>query len=114
MLITLSGLDGAGKSTVIATLRSELERQRRPVTVLHLNDHVGVYAWLRALRDRLLGRERSLVEAPPRMTPSPTLLGRLRDAILWSPGLRRLLYPLDLLFFLAVRLYVEAIRGRIL
>lgn len=114
MLITVSGLDGAGKSTLIEGLRRELDGQRRPSTVLHLNDHVGIYAWARAARDRLIGQTRSPIEAPPRMTPRPTRLGRLRDAILWNKPLRRLVYPLDLLFFLGVRFYVEKIRGRIL
>ncbi len=31
MLITFSGLDGAGKSTLIAWLRTELERLDHPV-----------------------------------------------------------------------------------
>ncbi|PYP42099.1 MAG: hypothetical protein DMD43_04155 [Gemmatimonadetes bacterium] len=111
-LITFSGLDGAGKTTLIEWLRADLERQRKPVTVLHLNDHVGIYASARALRDRLLRRPPS--DGPPRMEPSGTLLGRLRDALLWSKVLRRLLYPADLLIFLCYRVYVEKLKRRIL
>ena len=55
MLITLSGLDGAGKSTLIASLRTALEERQRPVAVLHLDDEVGVYAYARMVRDRLKG-----------------------------------------------------------
>ncbi|HEU5262475.1 MAG TPA: hypothetical protein VFU41_13745, partial [Gemmatimonadales bacterium] len=60
MLITVSGLDGAGKSTLIGGLRAALERHGHTVAVLHMNDDVGVYAYARRARDgllRLLGRE---------------------------------------------------------
>ena len=112
MLITFSGLDGAGKTTLIEWLRGELERQRRPVTVLHLNDHVGIYAYARAVRDRCLGRAPS--EGPPRMEPRSPVLGRLRDALIWSKLLRQLLYLADLLIFLCYRGYVEMLKRRIL
>ena len=111
MLITLSGLDGAGKSTLAEWLRSEIERERRGVTVLHLNDHVGIYAYLRAIRDRLRGWR---PDGPPRMAPHPTGLGRLRDAVVWSGAVRQLLYPVDLLIFLCYRAVVEKLRGRVL
>lgn len=114
MLITFSGLDGAGKTTLIAWLRNELEGQRRRVAVLHLNDDVGVYAALRALRDRLRGGPPAPPDAPPRMTPLPTRLGRLRDAVLWSKSLRRVLYPLDVAWFLLVRFWVEVVQRRVL
>jgi thymidylate kinase len=111
-LITFSGLDGAGKTTLIEWLRADLERQRRPVTVLHLNDHVGIYAYARALRDRCLGR--SAPEGPPRMEPRSPVLGRLRDMLVWSKILRRLLYLADLAIFCGYRFYIEKIRRRTL
>src|SRR5436190_2065273 len=52
MLITFSGLDGAGKSSLIAWLKDELERRGRAVTVLHMNRDVGRpggWGWLRWL-----------------------------------------------------------------
>src|SRR5437588_480397 len=120
MLITFSGLDGAGKSSLIAWLKGELERRHRAVTVLHMNRDVGLYAVLRAVRDALTG-------APPdgpvravaldEVARRPGLLGqleRLRDAVVWSLWLRRLIYPIDLLVFLCYRLYVETVRKRIL
>ncbi|HEY6854406.1 MAG TPA: hypothetical protein VI139_09160, partial [Gemmatimonadales bacterium] len=70
MLITFSGLDGAGKSTLIGWLKAELERRKRAVTVLHMTDNVGVYAAVRALRDglrRLAGRAPSGATDRPRM-----------------------------------------------
>src|SRR5437763_16248135 len=129
MLITFSGLDGAGKSTVIAWLRDELTRQRRQVRVFHMNDDVGVYAYLRALRDRVKRIVRGNGVAPSGAAP-PTApvrrplargraalrarLGRVREAILWNKPIRRALYPVDLLIFLAYRLYFERIRGEVL
>src|SRR5207249_1266157 len=42
------------------------------------------------------------------------LVGRIRDAIVWSKHLRRVLYPVDLAVFLAIRFYVATVRGRVL
>ncbi len=115
MLITLSGLDGAGKTTLIARLVHALERRRRAVSVLHMNDNVGVYASLRALRDRVASRPGRTTGAVPPADPHPRPRSRrLRDAVIWSKTLRRALYPVDLLVFLAYRWYVERVRGRIL
>ena len=125
MLITFSGLDGAGKSTLIEFLSATLEQQRRSVVVLHLNDQVGVYAFLRVLRDWVLGRRLAPLTpgAPdPRSQkigrPSPGgwrgLWSRLRTAILWNKPLRRFLYPVDLFVFLCYRTVVEKAKGRVL
>ena len=117
MLITFSGLDGAGKSTLIEWLRVALEAQRHRVAVLHLEHNVGVYAAVRRVRDgvaRVARREAGA--AMPTRAPRgriPTLLGRIRHAIVWSKLVRRVIYPLDLLLFLAYRLYHEAIRRRV-
>src|SRR5213082_4253239 len=105
MLITFSGLDGAGKSTLVRWLQQTLERQHRRVVVFHMNDHVGVYAYLRRLRNQLGG-------APPR-NGGAGALRRVRDALLWGRVLRRVIYPLDLLLFLVYRLYHESIRRRV-
>ena len=68
MLITFSGLDGAGKSTLIARLRSYFEARGRPVVVLTMYDDLTCFSHLRAARDavkqfgrRVLGRP----EPPP-------------------------------------------------
>jgi len=108
MLITFSGLDGAGKSTLVGWLQQTLERQHRRVVVFHMNDHVGVYAYLRQLRNQLGG-------TPPRAggPGAATPLRRMRDALLWGKLLRRVIYPIDLLLFLAYRLYHEVIRRRV-
>jgi hypothetical protein len=112
VLITFSGLDGAGKSSLIAWLSDELRRRRLAVAVLRLNDDVSVYALVRRLRDRVRGGRPP--EGPPRMEPLPTPLGRLRDLVLWSKVLRRLIYPVDVLCFLGWRLYHETLRRRVL
>jgi len=131
MLITFSGLDGAGKSTLIEWLRVELIRQRRAVRVFHMNDDVGVYAYLRGVRDRLkrVVQRGNGVAAPP-TTPEHDLragrpaaglraalragLRRVRNAVLWNKPIRGALYPIDLLIFWGYRLYFERIRGEVL
>jgi len=125
VLITFSGLDGAGKSTLIDFLQRALERERRPVVVLHLNDQVGVYAALRWLRDRARGR-RGADLAPGAPDPRSQKLqrpaaggwrgrwNRLRTGLLWNKPLRRALFPVDLLVFVCYRAYLEKVRGRVL
>ena len=125
MLISFSGLDGAGKSTLIGWLREELERQDRPVAVFHMTDDIGLYAYIRAMRDgalRLVGRAR-----PGDRSADPSGAGdkaprrglariarRVRNGVLWNRPIRRLIYPFDLLVFLAYRLYYERLRGQVL
>jgi len=132
VLISFSGLDGAGKSTLIAWLKSLLEEQNRRVTVLHMNEDVGIYAYARALRDRLLyaakerlpvavpagGNTGDIAEKPGVPASSPRRLGSLfnglRNGILWNKPFRRCIYVIDLVVFLFYRLYLERIRKRIL
>src|SRR2546421_8333289 len=109
MLITFSGLDGAGKSTLVRGLQQTLEREHRRVVVFHMNDHVGVYAYLRRLRNQLGG-----APPPPRSGGADggrkaTPLRRGRDGLLWGKLLRRGIYPLDLMLFLVFRLYTQSI-----
>jgi thymidylate kinase len=125
VLITFSGLDGAGKSTLIDFLSAALERQHRRVAVLRLNDQIGIHAYLRMLRDRVRGRRPDQL-APG--TPDPrsqklqrapqhgirARLSRLRTTILWNKPMRRLLYPIDLAIFACYRAYMERVRGRVL
>jgi len=118
MLITFSGLDGAGKSTLIEWLRVALEAQRHRVAVLHLEHNVGVYAAVRRVRDgvaRVARREAGA--AMPTRAPRgriAALLGRIRHAIVWSKLVRRVIYPLDVAVFLCYRAYIEGIRGQVL
>ena len=130
MLITFSGLDGAGKSTLIAYLQRELEGADRTAVVCHMNDHVGLYAYLRMARNHFVGgspnpapsewtraRAREAREAGVRRSfphRARRALVELRNRLVWSKGLRRLLYPLDLLVFLGYRAYIERLHGRVL
>lgn len=121
MLITFSGLDGAGKSTLIERLRKKLEEQDRRVSVLHMYRHVGLYACGRfvlvALRGEGDGDElrREAVEGGRAGRRGVGAAAeRLGRAVAWSKTLRVCAYPFDLLIFLVYRLYVERVRGRVL
>jgi thymidylate kinase len=119
MLITLSGLDGAGKSTLTAALRSELEAQGYSTTLLHMNKEVGVYAYVRLIRDRLLRRpslppSSPSAERPAEPSATAGSFKRLRDRIVWGRELRRVVDLADLLTFFAYRLLIERVRGRVL
>ena len=127
MLITFSGLDGAGKSTLISWLRTALEAQGHRVVVLHLEHDVGVYPSLRRLRDGLgrlvrrspasrafatAGDEAVALGAPG--SRIAVTLRRMRNAVVWSKIVRRLIYPVDVMVFLGYRLYIEGVHRRAL
>ena len=60
MLVTLSGLDGAGKSTLAEALKARLEKDGTPAVIFHMNKQVGLYAYVRnASRRSPHGNERS-------------------------------------------------------
>jgi len=124
MLITFSGLDGAGKSTLIEWLRTALKEQQQPVVVLHLEHDLGVYASARWLRDGLEhlvrgGRSNGVAALGAASIAGPQggaamLARRIRNALVWSKIIRRLIYPVDVLVFLCYRAYIEGIQRRIL
>lgn len=69
-------------------------------------DHVGVYAALRKVRDFVT---RSRVPSMPSSGRRDPLLVRA----VRSSRAKRLIYPLDLLLFLAYRLYLEGLQRRV-
>ena len=103
MLITFSGLDGAGKSTLTRLLKERLEREGAAVTVAHMYRDVGVYAFCKSALERLTRRR-----------GARGVWGGVARGLAWNKALRVAAYPLDLLLFLAYRLYVERLRGRVL
>lgn len=110
MLITFSGLDGSGKTTLIRELASSLRREGRRVRVLTMYDDVTVYSYLRRLRDRVVGRPRPAAEGTARQS-GPVAAAY---AIVRSPRLKRAIFIADLIALLARRAFHEALRGEIL
>lgn len=120
MFVTFSGLDGAGKSTLIDWLTRRLDAAGRPMTVFHMNDHIGVYAYLRFARDRVRGSRAE--RNPPTAWTDPQRQARdaggtwrsVRYRLIWNKTLRGLIYPFDLAVFLMYRFYHEVVKGRVL
>jgi hypothetical protein len=79
-----------------------------------MNDHVGAYAYLRALRDRVFGGPPRPPSADGGQPGEGGRLWRLRIAIVWNKPLRRFLYLFDLIVFWCYRLHVERAKRRIL
>ncbi len=126
MLITFSGLDGAGKTTLIDKLSDMLRLRGYRVAVLTMYDHVGVYAlvrYLRHLSSRLRGWVAKML--PHQQVHPVGLAGQSKDG---GPGLatrlilrvaraavmRRIVLVIDLCLFPFYRLYFEKWRRRIL
>ena len=124
MLITLSGLDGAGKSTLAEALRASLEKGGTPAVIFHMNKDVGLYAYVRNVRDTIKGLIRpgsgpASSTAPASGSPQQSsrakgALLELRRRIIWNKPLRRWVDLGDLIMFHAYRLYIEKIRRRVL
>jgi thymidylate kinase len=127
MLITFSGLDGAGKSTLINGLKTNLEKRNRQVTVLTMYDHVGLYPFIRFSRDWMKtvirgktahqGFMKKLSNDPDRLGVYVAkhrwfMEGTL--AILRSSSVKRLIYIFDLCVFLFYCIYFEKLKSRIL
>lgn len=118
MLITFSGLDGSGKSTLVDYLKESLEKDNQKVAVSHMNYGVGVYAALRFLMAKIAGKVQSNNTHPPREEAHEgsfqTRRAKLRYKLVWNKGLRFLVYPFDVLVFVMYRFYVERVNQQIL
>ena len=127
MLITFSGLDGAGKSTLISILKDSLDRQGRKTVVLTMYDHVGLYAGIRFLRDatagllnRLMGwvpKERVVTNDPDRIDVPLAERGRVMTGVyelVRSAWVKQFVCLADIFIFQFYRFYFEHIRRRIL
>lgn len=130
MVITISGLDGAGKSSVIAGLKEVLEQQGHQVVVFHMNHQLGLYACghglyqvvqavLRTARGSSRRNEYGEKQCQPPTgrrrcsSSSRSHLHRWKRVLLWNRPLRSGIYVLDLLIFMMYRLYLERLRKKI-
>jgi thymidylate kinase len=66
VLITFSGIDGAGKSTQIDKLRDYLNQQRVPVSVLAFWDHVALFPSVRSGFSRRVLQSDGAIGTPER------------------------------------------------
>lgn len=106
LLITFSGLDGAGKSTLIRDLAIDLRSGGRRVRVLTMYDDISFYALVRAVRNRLRRRR-----AGAGRSASPATGSGLLYAIFRSAPARRVAFAGDLLSVIARRLYHQGLRA---
>jgi len=126
MLITLSGLDGAGKSTQIELLKRSLEQRNKRVAVLHMDHQIGLYAYLQLMRGLIFSSTRGADGQPTKKGESSNRVERHKDSwlraaisrgkytVLWNKPLRRGVYLVDLAIFLFYRLYIEKLKKQIL
>lgn len=121
MLISFSGLDGAGKTTHINLTTRYLEAKGHRIKVLRMYDHVSVSALLRKrlwkpLRRAVTGAKDSAQQpagAPQKRDPNRK--GYRRDKNRKGPiivTLRQLVYAVDLVVFVAITTYQESLRGQ--
>ncbi len=117
MLITFSGLDGSGKSTLVDCLKESLEKQDQRVAVSHMNYDIGVYSVVRFLARKVTGRSDNGGHAPRDQAFAGNYSSgraKLRYKLVWNKGIRMVIYPFDVLIFLGYRFYVETVKREIL
>ena len=118
MLITVSGLDGSGKSTLVDYLKESLEKEDRRVAVSHMNYDVGLYSALRYLAKQTLRRNAGGTSHAPREQAYEgkfkSRRARIRYQLVWNKGLRALIYPIDVVIFVLYRVYVEKVKQQVL
>ena len=118
MLITFSGLDGSGKSTLVDYLKESLEKENRKVAVSHMNYDIGLYSALRLLKTKVLRSNKETQSHAPREAAHAgkfrNRTAKLRYKLVWNKGLRFMVYPIDVLIFLCYRFYVEKVNRQVL
>lgn len=117
MLITFSGLDGSGKSTLVDYLKESLEKEERKVAVSHMNYDIGLYSATRYLVKKVLKRKSDTSHSPREQAYDgkfKSRAARLRYNLIWNKGLRALIYPLDVFIFVVYRFYVERVNHQVL
>lgn len=117
MLITFSGLDGSGKSTLVDCVKETLESENRNVAVSHMNYDVGLYSILRFVRGKLSRHHTNHTHAPRTLAYDyqfESSKEKLRYNLVWNKSLRALIYPIDVLIFVGYRFYVETMRRQVL
>ncbi len=126
MLITFSGLDGAGKTTLISNLKTILEKQNYQVTALTMYGHVSLYGIIRLLRDRIIRlvkkpipnrlERHKIVGSPNSLGNEAIQYGRIQKVIvhiLRKNIVKQCALVLDLLILFIFRLYLEKIKKHI-
>lgn len=120
MLITFSGLDGSGKSTLVDFLKQSLEKENQKVAVSHMNYDIGLYSAIRFLRNKTNGHTSAHASETHRpcelayQNKFRSRMAKLRYMLVWNKSLRFMVYPIDVLMFLCYRFYVEKVNRQVL
>ena len=121
MLITFSGLDGSGKTTLAASLKSFLEQQNLRVTTKTMYGQVSLYGIIRFVRDWIIAAtresspkklEKNIISSIPNFSKGETFrYGRIQKLLLnvfRNNTIKRCVYILDIIILSIFRLYFES------
>jgi len=129
MIISFSGLDGSGKSTLISEVEKQLISNGKEVIILTMYDHVGTYAIIRFIRDSIFKKIFKKISRNKRVpqhqtTNDPDRLGlpqakrglvmSLIYQLVRSSHTRKVTIFFDLFLFIFYRLYIEGFKKKVL
>lgn len=133
MLISFSGLDGSGKTTLISSLQKILEERGFRVTVRTMYNDMAFYSFIRKMRDRVvktfrpndrdmkldsIHKNRQLWDgrtSDPKIDVSDkdNYLARILYKIIRCRPVRKMSLFLDLLIVICYRTIIEKIKGSV-
>ena len=117
MFLTFSGLDGAGKSTLIAFAYDSIRQKGLDCRTITMYDHVGLYAMVRQLRDKLLGRPKESPKTVPDINPvdgSPAIASHFLLKMLRTRLTKKGVLLVDIALFRLYRIWYEVLCRKIL
>lgn len=118
MIITFSGLDGSGKSTLIRYLQNYLNENKYRVSCITMYDNIGVYAIIRYFRDKIIGRPDSVVadqsSEPATEKKRGLKIPELVMKLIRSNKLKRMVLIFDVIIFRLYQMYYVWIKKNIL
>lgn len=122
MLITFSGLDGSGKTTLIEVAKKTVIKRNKKVTVLTMYDNIAFFSFIRRLRDfclknfnfmrgKISGNKAKEEDSKRKKL---NFMSLFVDRARGNVRFRQLVYFIDLLIFLIIKFYYLRLKNEVL
>lgn len=103
-VISFSGLDGSGKTTLITRVQNRLEDEGYSVVMLTIYDHASFYAVIRRIRDYFLENNKKHKDEPIEKNIEVKRTKSYIYKIIRSKSLKRILFFLDIITLIFIKI----------